>query len=194
MSGSKTKAFCELDIYKRYEALSDLLWDSVEKWPRRHQIILGDQVLRAVDSIGANIAEAVGRWHFKESLNLLFYARGSLVETQHWIRVAVRRNLLDQKAIPILREHSLILSKQLSLFIQRQRPRKYPSPAAHTVEENAEPYGKKSANSQHRKGRGPARRQLPRKTPAIALATNSQQLTANSYPPPRKITRGSPLA
>jgi four helix bundle protein len=78
-------------------------------------------MLRAVDSIGANIAESVGRGHARDSRNFLFYARGSVAETQHWIRVAIRRALLAPETVEQLRDTSTVLYKQLNAFIRAQK-------------------------------------------------------------------------
>jgi four helix bundle protein len=51
------------------------------------------QMVRAADSIGANIAEARGRWHRPDQLRLLYIARGSLHELEHWLEVAHERGL-----------------------------------------------------------------------------------------------------
>lgn len=123
MSGKRGQDFWDLDIYRRYEALSETLWTTEENGRPKHQHIIGYQMLRAVDSIGANIAESVGRGHLKESLHHLYYARGSLQETQHWIRVAVRRNLISVDDTSELRNTSVVLGKQLNSFIRSQHPK-----------------------------------------------------------------------
>ena len=51
-------------------------------------------LLRAVDSVCANVAEATGRWHTPDRRRLLYIARGSLAETEHWLRCGERRGLL----------------------------------------------------------------------------------------------------
>lgn len=56
------------------------------------------QLVRAADSVGANIAEATGRWHQADRRRLLFIARGSLRETEHWILLAQERGLLPRDA------------------------------------------------------------------------------------------------
>jgi four helix bundle protein len=50
--------------------------------------------MRAADSVGANIAEAAGRWHTADKRRLLMIARGSLNELEHWILTAERSGLL----------------------------------------------------------------------------------------------------
>jgi four helix bundle protein len=52
-------------------------------------------LIRAVDSIGANIAESHGRFHFAEKINFLYYSRGSLGETIFWLRRCEQRLLIS---------------------------------------------------------------------------------------------------
>jgi four helix bundle protein len=63
-------------------------WPSYERWS------IGGQLVRAAGSIGANIAEAEGRWHAKDRMRFLVMARGSLFETRHWINLAARTGLV----------------------------------------------------------------------------------------------------
>jgi four helix bundle protein len=44
--------------------------------------------------VGANIAEATGRWHQRDQRRFLFIARGSLFETEHWVAYCEQRGLL----------------------------------------------------------------------------------------------------
>jgi four helix bundle protein len=50
-------------------------------------------MIRAADSIGANIAEASGRWSKAERRRFLITARASLYELEYWIDRAAARNL-----------------------------------------------------------------------------------------------------
>jgi four helix bundle protein len=50
--------------------------------------------VRAADSIAANISEGYGSYHFKESKNFGYYARGSLIETKTWIEKSKNRKLV----------------------------------------------------------------------------------------------------
>jgi four helix bundle protein len=56
---------------------------------------LGHQLVRAADSVGANIAEGTGRGSFQDNRRFVKIARGSLAEVQHWLRRAYKRNLLS---------------------------------------------------------------------------------------------------
>ena len=57
---------------------------------------LADQLYRALGSIGANIAEGVGRGSFKDNRRFVKIGRGSLYEVKHWLRRAYRRDLLTK--------------------------------------------------------------------------------------------------
>ena len=66
------------------------------RWSPFARNIVGRQLVEASDSIGGNIAEGYGRYHYKDNRQLQFYARGSLEETGHWLRRALRRNLISE--------------------------------------------------------------------------------------------------
>ena len=55
--------FKDLDVYRRATVLADELYEPCYMWPKFHLWSIGIQLLRAADSIGANVAEATGRWH-----------------------------------------------------------------------------------------------------------------------------------
>jgi four helix bundle protein len=86
--------FHDLAVYKLAVALSDEMYAAVARWPSFDRFSLGSQLVRAADSVGANIAEATGRWHEPDKRRILFIARGSLYETEHWIARAETRGLL----------------------------------------------------------------------------------------------------
>lgn len=66
---------------------------------------LGNQLVRAVDSIAANLSEGLGRYHFNEANHFSYYAGGSLFETKTWLTKANKRKLIDDEAMEkLLRE------------------------------------------------------------------------------------------
>jgi four helix bundle protein len=87
--------FHELDAYRRAAALADAVFEDVARWAPFERSTIGEQLVRAVDSIGANIAEANGRWTAADKRRFLLYARGSLYETEHWLTRAKARNITD---------------------------------------------------------------------------------------------------
>lgn len=88
------KKLGDLEIYKIAIDLSGLAWQVYELLPNQYKFQIGSQFLYAIDSIGANIAEGFGRYHYKDSLKFYYYSRGSLHESKHWIYILRTRNLV----------------------------------------------------------------------------------------------------
>ena len=76
------------------------------------------QLMRAADSIAANIAEATGRWHEADKRRLLIIARGSLYETEHWLVRAATRKLITESYDDRLAD----IARMLSGLITRPTP------------------------------------------------------------------------
>ena len=91
-----TDAFRKLAAYQLAASLCDDLTDEVEMWPAFEKWSLGVQLVRAAGSVGANIAEAQGRWTEADKRRLLLIARGSLYEVEHWTERAATRGLLER--------------------------------------------------------------------------------------------------
>jgi four helix bundle protein len=91
VSGTRFK---ELAAHRQVISLADDLRAEVLEWNRLDAWSLGIQLLRAADSIGANIAEAYGRKSDPDQRRLLYVARGSAYEAEHWIDRACCRSLL----------------------------------------------------------------------------------------------------
>jgi four helix bundle protein len=89
----------DLHVLQAAEALADSIWQEVSGWEKFSQDVVGKQLVQAADSVGANIAEAFGRYHYGDKLQFLYYARGSLFETKHWINRALSRKLMNNEKI-----------------------------------------------------------------------------------------------
>ena len=72
----------KLKVYQNAMQIGEECWDLAEKWGSFARQTLGNQLVRAADSIAANIAEGYGRYSFKENKLFCYYARGSLYETR----------------------------------------------------------------------------------------------------------------
>jgi four helix bundle protein len=53
--------FEDLRVFNAAETLADEVWDIVIAWETFAKLTVGKQLVRAADSIGANIAEGTGR-------------------------------------------------------------------------------------------------------------------------------------
>jgi four helix bundle protein len=108
--------FEELRVLQTAEAVADEIWQQVVRWDSFSRETVGGQMARAGDSIGANIAEAYGRFHFGEKLQFLYYARGSLFETKYWLNRAQARDLIQSDQVQDYATQLTDLARQLNAF------------------------------------------------------------------------------
>jgi four helix bundle protein len=86
----------DLVVYRKSMALADSIWNIVLRWQYFERSTIGRQWVNAADSISANISESFGRYHYKDSRNFLYFARGSLSETVTWLSKAQNRSLIEE--------------------------------------------------------------------------------------------------
>ena len=110
--------FEKLQVYQLSEKLADSVWDIVVTWDSFAKDTVGKQIVRAADSIGANIAEGSGRGSLQDNRRFVRIARGSLYETIHWLRRSYLRKLLSQTEVKKLRTLVEELSPKLNAFLR----------------------------------------------------------------------------
>jgi four helix bundle protein len=120
--------FENLRVYQLSEELADQIWDLAIKWENVARDTVGKQLIRAADSVGANISEGAGRGSFQDNRRFVRIARGSLNETRHWLRRAFRRRLLTQEQVAQLRPLIDELSPKLNAYLKSIGPRKDDAP------------------------------------------------------------------
>jgi len=86
----------ELDVYKIAREISKYVWPIYQRLDWQDRKIIGDQWIRAVDSISANIAEGFGRFHYLDKNKFNYNARGSLFESLDWTDKLYQREKIDQ--------------------------------------------------------------------------------------------------
>jgi four helix bundle protein len=109
-------AFEELRVLRDAEAVADEIWQQVVGWDSFAREVVGGQLARAADSVGANIAEAFGRFHYGEKLQFLYYARGSLFETKYWLNRALERGMMTSERVQDYASRLTSLARQLNSF------------------------------------------------------------------------------
>lgn len=102
----------DLEIYKLALELSDKIWKIVIGWEKFEKNTIGIQLVRSIDSVGANLSEGYGRGSKTDNARFAKIARGSLFETKHWVLLSHKRKLIS------LEELNLILN-----FIDNLLPR-----------------------------------------------------------------------
>src|SRR5436190_2025664 len=110
--------FEKLHVYKLAESLADQIWAVVTKWDYLAKDTVGKRMIRAADSIGANIAEGTGKGTLEDNRRFIRMARGSLYETQHWLRRSYKRNLLSRQQVDLLKPIVGELSPKLNAYFR----------------------------------------------------------------------------
>ena len=111
-------SFENLKVYHLAEALADDVWNIVVGWDVFARDTIGKQIVKAADSIGANIAEGTGRGTYQDNRRFIRIARGSLYETRHWLRRAYKRKLLDDEQISLLKPIIQDLAPKLNAYLR----------------------------------------------------------------------------
>lgn len=88
--------FEDLRVFKLAEHLADDVWNIVRTWNYFEKDTVGKQIVKAADSIGANIAEGSGRGLPNDNKRFVRIARGSLNETKYWLRRARKKGLIEK--------------------------------------------------------------------------------------------------
>jgi len=87
----------KLGVYRLARQLSKIAWQIYDKLDWRIQKIMGEQFVQSTDSVGANIAEGYGRFHYLDKVKFYYNARGSLLESRHWFDLLGEREFLKEK-------------------------------------------------------------------------------------------------
>ncbi len=108
----------KLEVYNLAEDFSDKIWNIVITWKIFERDTIGKQMVRAADSISANIAEGYGRYFYKESKQFYFYSRGSIQETKAWLSKCKRRSIIPSSYCDELTAFADRLLIMLNAFIK----------------------------------------------------------------------------
>lgn len=107
-----------LEVYKLSRQLSTIAWKVYCKLSFEDKKHIGDQFLRSVDSIGANIAEGYGRFYYVDKVRFYYNARGSHFESFiHWLELLLEREKISQAEFETINGKASVLQVKLNNFI-----------------------------------------------------------------------------
>ena len=72
----------DLLAWKESRTLKDMIYETVQSFPKAEIYCLSSQMRRAVVSIGSNIAEGAGKGSRRDYVHFLYIARGSAYEIE----------------------------------------------------------------------------------------------------------------
>jgi four helix bundle protein len=108
----------ELQVYNLSMEIAERVWSMVYKWNYFEKDTIGKQLIRAIDSVAANLSEGYGRFHYKENKNFCYYSRGSLYESKTWITKAFNRKLMTKEDFEFLKNEINTIAVKLNNYIK----------------------------------------------------------------------------
>ncbi len=115
----------ELKVYLLARQLSSMAWEIYSSMRMDLKKHMGDQFLRSVDSVGANIAEGYHRFHYLDKVRFYYNSRASLAEAmEHWAELLLERQLIS---VEKFNEFAIIykdLQVRLNNFIRQTKDEK----------------------------------------------------------------------
>ena len=87
------RTFEDMEVWIVCRELRKDLSDLARTFPAAERYRLSDQLIRAVRSVTANIAEGYGRFHYQENIQYCRQSRGSLYESIDHLTVCLDDSL-----------------------------------------------------------------------------------------------------
>lgn len=107
------KNYTELKVWQKSMDFVEAIYKQTEKFPKKEQYRLVDQLCRASSSIPSNIAEGSSRRSTKEFIRFINISYGSLSETETQIIMSHRLGYIDKKTMDEL----LALSSEIGRML-----------------------------------------------------------------------------
>lgn len=108
----------ELQVYQLSMEIAEEIWEIVFKWNYFEKDTVGKQLVRAADSVAANLSEGFGRYFYKENKQFCYYSRGSLYETRTWLTKAEKRKLITKEEFEKFLTDINTIGKKLNSYIK----------------------------------------------------------------------------
>src|SRR4030042_3176629 len=87
----------DLKVYKIARELSKNSWEIYNILDSELKYVFGRQYITAVDSVGANISEGYGRYHYLDKAKFYYNARASLFEVKNWVSLLYEREVIAKE-------------------------------------------------------------------------------------------------
>jgi len=110
----------DLQVYNLSMDIKKRVLSIIYKWNYfdKKIINIGKQLIRAFNSVAANLSEGYGRFHYKENKNFCYYSRGSLYESKTWITKAFNRALISDVDYESLKSDINTIGVKLNNYIK----------------------------------------------------------------------------
>lgn len=108
-------------VFTQFLEVAGKCWNAVDSWPTYARDTVGKQLVRAIDSVGANLVEGDGRYRDTDALHFFVIASMSAREARYWLRIAADRHLVDQDKAREMLDVIETASRELNALIAYRR-------------------------------------------------------------------------
>ena len=116
--GSTIRRYTELIVWQKAMALVGIVYGTSHALPAVERFGITQQLRRAVVSVPSNIAEGHGRMTSGDYVRFLAIARGSLLETETLLQLAVDLSFLKPPQIAAAMSIAAEVSRMLAVMIR----------------------------------------------------------------------------
>jgi four helix bundle protein len=98
--------------------MAEKIWSIVITWDYFSKDTIGKQLVKAADSIAANLSEGYGRYHYLDKVRFYYNSRASHYEAfTHWLELLLEREKISKIEFDTISETALKLQVKLNNFI-----------------------------------------------------------------------------
>lgn len=115
---SKIESYEDLIVWQKAHRFVLRIYQITQKFPVKEQFGLTLQLRRAATSIPANISEGSKRQYTKELIQFLYIAKGSLGESEYYIRLAKDLQYISSEEYSSLYNNSDEIGRLIAGLIQ----------------------------------------------------------------------------
>ena len=120
-SKREIKSHRDLVVWQKSMDLTVCIYQLTKSFPKEETYGLTSQIRRAAASIPANIAEGQGRRLGGEFQQFLAHARGSLLELDKHLELALRLEYMDSERYAVLNQRIIEVGKMLNGLLRSLR-------------------------------------------------------------------------
>jgi four helix bundle protein len=95
----KARSFKDLIVWQKAHQMVKDVYLITELFPKEEKYSLISQLRRAALSVPANISEGFGRYHLKEKIQFYMISKGSLNETENYLKLAEDLGYCDTSSL-----------------------------------------------------------------------------------------------
>jgi len=119
------RSFEGLEVWQQARKIQRLISQITKTFPKIEQYRLTDQMIRSSRSVGRNIAEGYGRYHYKENIHFCRISRGSLSELQNDLITSLEEGYIDNNKLEELRKEIASNNRLLNGYISYLKKAKH---------------------------------------------------------------------